>query len=128
MEISDRRNICQLVAGILVSDDLVTEDEVAFLQRIYRRFGLPVEEAETVQPIEAGAASATLRQLPEQVQAKVVALLVEAAIADGVVDGRERAYLLVAVAALGIEADVMEQRIATRLERLDEHGPMSNPR
>jgi uncharacterized membrane protein YebE (DUF533 family) len=127
MDISDRRSICQLVAGILVSDELVTEEEEVFLQRVYVRFGLAAEEARTVQPIEAGAASAALRQLPEQVQAKVVALLVEAAIADGVVDGRERAYLLVAAAALGIEADVMERRIASRLEKLEQRGPMSNP-
>ncbi|MBW2453065.1 MAG: hypothetical protein JRI68_01065 [Deltaproteobacteria bacterium] len=127
MDIDDRRNICRLVAGILVSDEQVTEEELSFLERIYLRFGLSPEEMQTVEPIEAGAASTALRQLPEEVQAKVVALLVEAAIADGVVDARERAYLLVAAAALGIEGDVMEQRIAQRLERLETHGPMSSP-
>lgn len=127
MEISDRRKICQLVAGILVSDEYFSEEEEGFLKRIFVRFGLPAEEAALVQPIDAGAASATLRQLPEPVQTKVVALLVEAAIADGVVDARERAYLLVAAAALGIDAHVMEQRIASRLEKLDRQGPMSNP-
>ncbi len=30
-------------------------------------------------------------------------------------------------AALGIEGDVMEQRIAQRLEKLETHGPMSSP-
>jgi len=128
MEIDDRRNICRLVAGILVSDEEVTAEEYDFLERIYQRFGLAPDEMKTVAPIEAGAASAALRQLPEPVQAKVVALLVEAAIADGVVDARERAYLLVAAAALGIDGDVMEQRIAQRLERFESHGPMSNPR
>ncbi|MBW2528395.1 MAG: TerB family tellurite resistance protein [Deltaproteobacteria bacterium] len=127
MEIADRRKICQLVAGILVSDDDFAVEEQGFLRRIFLRFGLPVEEAALVQPIDAGAASTTLRELPPEVQAKVVALLVEAAIADGVVDPRERAYLLVAAAALGIDADVMEQRIAARLERIAQQGPMSNP-
>lgn len=127
MEIADRRKICQLVAGILVSDDDFAEEEAGFLHRIFTRFGLPSEEAAGVKPIDAGAASNTLRELPPEVQAKVVALLVEAAVADGVIDPRERAYLLVAAAALGIEADVMERRITDRLERLDRQGPMSNP-
>lgn len=127
MEIENRRNICRLVAGILVSDDVVTEEEHSFLERVYQRFGLSPDEMQTVDPIEAGAASGALRQLPAPVQAKVVALLVEAAIADGVVDARERAYLLVAAAALGIDGDVMEQRIAQRLEKLETHGPMSRP-
>jgi tellurite resistance protein len=127
MEIADRRKICQLVAGILVSDDEFVEEEAGFLHRIFLRFGLPVEEAAEVQPIDAGSASSALRELPPEVQAKVVALLVEAAVADGIVDPRERAYLLVAAAALGIEADVMEQRIASRLERFEHQGPMSNP-
>lgn len=127
MEIRDRRKIGQLVAGILVSDDHLAEVEEGFLRRIFVRFGLPPEDALHVQPIDAGAASSALRQLPAEVQAKVVALLVEAAVADGIVDPRERAYLLVAAAALGIDADVMEQRIAARLARIERQGPMSNP-
>lgn len=127
MEIADRRKICQLVAGILVSDEYLADEESSFLQRIYARFDLPAEEAAHVEPIDAGAASAALRQLPDEVRVKVVALLVEAAIADGVVDPRERAYLLVAAAALGIEGHEMEERIARRLARLEAQGPMSNP-
>lgn len=127
MDPSDRRRICQLVAGMIVSDDHVAEAEKSFLRRIFVRFGLPAEEAARVEPIDAGAASAALRRLPAEVQAKVVALLVEAAIADGVVDPRERAYLLVAAAALGIAADEMEGRIAGRLARLQQQGPLSNP-
>jgi len=127
VDVADRRKICQLVAGILVSDDDFADAERSFLQRIYARFGLPPDEWAEVQPIAVGAAAATLRELPADTHAKVVALLVEAAIADGVVDARERVYLLVVAAAMGIDAIAMEQRIAKRLELLAERGPMSMP-
>lgn len=127
MDMEDRRRICRLVAGIIVSDDHVAEAEASFLRRVYVRFRLPAEEAAEVVPIDAGAASNALRLLPDRVRAKVVALLVEAAIADGIIHPQERAYLLVAAAALGIEGDVMEKRIAARLERFSEQGPLSDP-
>jgi uncharacterized tellurite resistance protein B-like protein len=127
MDVADRRKICQLVAGILVSDEAFATEEKAFLRRIYERFQLGDDAWEDVEPIEAGAAGATLRELPFEVRHRVVALLIEAAVVDGVVDPRERAYLLVAAAALDIDADVMERRLVERLERLPDQGPMSNP-
>jgi uncharacterized tellurite resistance protein B-like protein len=127
MDVADRRKICQLVAGILVSDEAFAAEEKAFLRRIYERFQLGDDAWEEVEPIEAGAAGATLRELPYEVRHRVVALLIEAAVVDGVVDPRERAYLLVAAAALDIDADVMERRLVERLERLPDQGPMSNP-
>ena len=127
MEEADRRTICQLVAGVLFADDDFAEEERAFLRRVTRRFNLPEDEWQRIEPIAAGAASQALRELPEHVRTKVVALLIEATVADGVVDGRERAYLLVAGAALGIDADVIEQRIRKRLEVLEGQGPLSDP-
>lgn len=127
MDLATRRKICQLVAGVLVSDDHFADTEKRFLQRIYARFGLPPEECADVQPIPVGAATAALRELPADAHAKVSALLVEAAIADGVIDPRERVYLLVAAAAMGLDAVEMEQRLAKRLETLAERGPMSLP-
>ena len=127
MDVADRLKVCQLVAGVLHSDDDYAPVEEHFLARVYRRFGLPPEQWEQVQPIPMGAASAALRELPPDAHTKIAALLVEAAIADGVVDARERVYLLVAAAAMGIDPIAMEQRIARRLEALAERGPMSSP-
>jgi uncharacterized tellurite resistance protein B-like protein len=127
MDIEDRRRVCQLVAGILAADEDFSEPEQAFLRRVCFRFGLPPDEWVAVAPVEPGVASAELRRLPEGTQAKVLALLIEAALADGVVVARERVFLLVAAAAFGIEAHVMEQRIAARLETIERQGPMSNP-
>jgi uncharacterized tellurite resistance protein B-like protein len=127
VDAADRLKICQLVAGVLCSDDDYAPVEKNFLARVYHRFGLPPEQWEQVQPIPMAAAAAALRELPVEANTKIAALLVEAAIADGVVDPRERVYLLVAAAAMGIDPIVMEQRIAKRLEALAERGPMSSP-
>lgn len=127
MDLADRRTLCQLVAGVLTADDDFADVEKRFLQRIYARLGLPPEEWETVEPIPLSAATAALRRLPAEMHTKVAALLVEAAIADGIVEPRERAYLLVAAAAMGVDPLEMEQRIANRLQTLAERGPMSMP-
>lgn len=115
MDLDDRRTICELVAGILLADDELAHEELAFLHKIYARCGLGADEWDQLRPIPAGEASAALRALPPEVQNKVVALLVDGSIADGHVDPEERAYLLVAAAAMGIDADVLEQRISSRL-------------
>jgi uncharacterized tellurite resistance protein B-like protein len=127
MDVDDRRRICQLVAGILMADERFSEVEQAFLRRVCARFALASDEWERVAPIDPGIASTELRRLPEAVRGKVMALLIEAALADGVVDPSERLFLLLAAAAFGIDADVVEQRITARLETLDRQGPMSNP-
>ncbi|MEM9691440.1 MAG: TerB family tellurite resistance protein [Myxococcota bacterium] len=124
----ERRTICRLIAGLLTADDDFADAERHFLQRIYARFKLPAEEVAHVVPIaDPGEASQALRALPDGVQAKVMALLVEAAIADGKVDARERAFLLVAAASLGIDPTDIEARITRRLETMATHGPVSNP-
>jgi hypothetical protein len=63
-----------------------------------------------------GSATNTLRTLDQDAQSRVLALLVEAAVVDGVVEPREHALLLAAAAALGIEATALEERIARRLK------------
>ncbi|MEZ4438260.1 MAG: hypothetical protein R3B72_04185 [Polyangiaceae bacterium] len=127
MDLEDRQRICRLVAGVMFSDGHFAEEERAFLERICVRFGLARDAYEELTPLDTGACSAALRELPEKVQAKVLALLVEATVADGVVEAQERAYLLVAAAALEVDAVVMEQRIARRMQQLDVQGPMSDP-
>lgn len=127
MDDAQRRVLCQLVAGILLADDRLADDERGFLHRVYARSGLPTSEWESVRPIPMGEAAAALRTLPGEIQSQVAALLVEAAVADGVIDARERLYLLIVAAAMGIDAIAMEQRIARRLEALADRPPMSRP-
>ncbi len=117
--------LCRLVAGIVLADEHLADDERQFLHRVYARSGVPAEEWESLAPIPVGEASAALRALPKDAQTQVAALLVEAAVADGIIDARERVYLLVVAAAMGIDAVAMEQRVARRLEALADRPPMS---
>jgi uncharacterized tellurite resistance protein B-like protein len=122
---SERRMLCQLVAGVVLADGHLADDEKRFVERVYARAGLPEGSWETLRPIPVGEASAAMRELPRALQTQVAALLVEAAVADGVIHPRERVYLLVVAAAMGLDAVVMEQRIAARLEVLSERAPVS---
>ena len=64
---------------------------------------------------DPGRAAAMLRELDPAMQTKVMALLVDSAVSDGRVDPREHALLLVAAAALNIDATDVERRINIKL-------------
>ena len=103
---------------------MITTDEQDFVRRVAQRFQVSYKPLE-VGPVsgensvsEAGRASAILRALPSDTQARVLALLVESAVTDGDVDPTEHALLLVAAAAFGIDAAALEERIASRLRHV----------
>ncbi len=117
MDIGERLKIVGLIEAVIAADGVVTGDEREFLRRVLERFG--IEDADRADQIVAsapGLATATLRALAPDVQARVMALLVEAAIVDGNVAPEERALLLASAASLGIEAQALEERIARRLK------------
>jgi uncharacterized membrane protein YebE (DUF533 family) len=116
MDLEQRRKICQLIEAVIAADGVVVAEEREFLERAMRRFRLDTEEVGAVSLRDVGATTTTLRGLESDVQARVMALLVEAAVVDGVIDPGERALLLSAAAALGIEATALEERIARRLK------------
>ena len=60
----------------------------------------------------------TLRTLAPEAQARVMALLVDAAVVDGIVQPEERALHLASAATLGIDAGALEERIARRLKSI----------
>jgi hypothetical protein len=66
-----------------------------------------------------GTATAVLRELAPDAQARVLALLVDAAAVDGNLDPREHALLLAASAALGIDATALEDRLLRQLKAPD---------
>ena len=115
----EQEKIIQLIEAVIASDGVVVDEERELLRRVITRFGLSVEDRQDrVVNSEAGPATAILRTLPPDTQARVMALLVEAAIVDGRVVPEERALLLASAAALGIQAEVLEERIARRLKSL----------
>lgn len=119
VDIEQRAKVCQLIEAVIAADGVVVPEERDFLQRAIARFKLP-DHDEAVASIrggirDLGSATTVLRNLDPDVQTRVMALLVEAAVVDGVVEPNERALLLSAAAALGIEATALEERIARRL-------------
>ncbi len=109
--------VVELIEAVIGADGVVVDEEREFLRRVIERFRLsPDDRADRVVTSDPGRATATLRALAPEVQARVMALLVEAAIVDGRVEPEERALLLASAATLGIEADVLEERIARRLK------------
>jgi uncharacterized tellurite resistance protein B-like protein len=115
MDVEERHKVCQLIETMIGADGVIAESERAFLRKIVVKFGLPERTPEAPQVTDFGRATTTLRELPADVRPQVMALLVEAAVADGYVDPQERVLLLASAAALGIEATTLEERIARRI-------------
>ena len=115
MDVEERQKVCELIEAVIAADGVVAEAEREFLRRIVERFGLPERTAGPVSANDLGRTTTMLRALAPDVQARVMALLVEAAVIDGRVDPQERALLLASAATLGIEATALEERIAWRL-------------
>lgn len=117
MDSEQQRKVCELIEAVIAADGVVVQEEREFLERVIRRFGMPDRGGEEeIPPSEIGRTTRTLRELDPDLQTRVMALLVEAAIIDGKVDPKERALLLAAAATLGIEATALEERIARRLK------------
>jgi uncharacterized membrane protein YebE (DUF533 family) len=113
----DRRKVVELIETMISADGVVTEEERQFLRRVVERFGLSDHErADRLLPSDPGRATKTLRELPDELKLRVMALLVEAAVVDGKVAPEEHALLLASAASLGIEACALEERIARRLK------------
>lgn len=114
MDVEERAKVVGLIEAVIGADGVVSDEEREFLRRVVEKFGL--RDDERVVASSAGEATAALRALAPDVQARVMALLVEAAIVDGSVAPEERALLLASAASLGIEACALEERIARRLK------------
>ena len=117
MEVEERAKVVDLLKAMLAADGVVSSEEREFLRRVVGRFGLSeVDRTDRVVVRDPGSIMATLRALAPDVQSRVMALLVEAAVVDGKVTPQERALLLASAATLGIEASALEERIARRLK------------
>lgn len=111
-----RHNVCRLIAGLVVSDDDFAPEEEAFIERLLVRFG--VSDRDAIFPIIAhDEAAGEMRALPAAVQEEALALLIEAAVADGRVADEERAYLGVVGEAMGLDAAAIDARLAAALPR-----------
>ncbi len=107
----------ELIEAVIAADGVVVEEERAFLRKVMERFGMSAHErGDRVVASDPGRTTLTLRALAPDAQVRVMALLVDAAVADGCVAPEERALLLASAATLGIDATALEERIARRLQ------------
>lgn len=117
VDLEQRTKVCRLIEAVISADGVIVEAEREFLEQVLRRFKVTAEEVDAgALSADLGRTTATLRELPPDMAARVMALLVDAAIVDGRVEPQERALLLASAAALGIEATALEERIARRLQ------------
>jgi uncharacterized tellurite resistance protein B-like protein len=116
MNVEERAKVCDLIEATIAADGVVADEEREFLRRVVERFGLTeADRTNRTAASDLGRSTTTLRGMAPDVQTRVMALLVEAAIVDGEVAPEERALLLASAATLGIEASALEERIARRL-------------
>ena len=110
-----RAKVSALLEAVVTADGVVRPEERDFVRRAATRWNLPDPKA----PLSLrtlGSATEALRALDPAAQARVLALLVDAAAVDHHLDPREHALLLAAAAALGIEATALEERLLQRLK------------
>jgi uncharacterized tellurite resistance protein B-like protein len=114
-----KRRVCELVAGVIATDEELPSAELRFLVKLLRRFGIAQgPECEVVRPTRVGSAAAALMaELPEAVRDETVQLLIDAVVADGKISPKEREYMVAIAEAVGMTSDEMCRRLEDRLAR-----------
>lgn len=110
-----RAKVAALLDAVVTADGVIRPEEREFVRRATHRYKLPDPDTR-LGAHTLGNTTEALRTLEPAAQARVLALLVDAAVADQHLDPREHALLLAAAAALGIEATALEERLLQRLK------------
>ncbi len=112
MDAALARKVCRIIAGIIVADDDLHDEEDKFLDRMLVRFGIPASERAMLFPIvDKKEAADELRTLPVDVQHETVSLLIDAAAADGKIATEERAYMQAVAEVIGLAPAEMDQKL-----------------
>jgi uncharacterized tellurite resistance protein B-like protein len=115
MDEETRAKVSALLEAVVTADGIIRPEEREFVRRAANRWRLPEPDA-PLSLRNLGTATEALRALDVGAQARVLAMLVDAATIDHHLDPREHALLLAAAASLGIEATALEERILQRLK------------
>jgi uncharacterized tellurite resistance protein B-like protein len=107
-----RKEVCRLIAGILIADYELDPKEDEFLDRLFRAMRLPATERLAMKPVESrGEAAALMRRLSENARKAALSLLFEAAAADGIIHDDERAYVHAIAEELGMSAADVDRKL-----------------
>lgn len=119
MDERTRRRVCELIAGIIATDDHLDPAELQYMLKIFTTFGIASGgKDEVVSPATTPAEAArAMAELPAAVREEAFDLLVESAVADGEVVPAERTYLQVVARAAGVDSARLETLITEALAR-----------
>jgi uncharacterized tellurite resistance protein B-like protein len=116
MDLGTRQKICQLVAGIIIADDILDEKEEAFVDRLIKSFGVGESGRDVIFPlVDHNEAAEQIKDLPQEAQDAALALLIEAACVDGQIAPEEREYLIAIATAIDIPEAMLAKRVAEQL-------------
>jgi uncharacterized tellurite resistance protein B-like protein len=115
MDLEIRQKICQLVAGIVIADDLLDDHEEKFVDRLIASFGVAGGRDVVFPLVDRDEAAEQIKALPPEAQDEAVRLLIEAACIDGQIAPEEREYLLAVAKALEIPETTLAKRVAEQL-------------
>src|SRR5689334_8007567 len=111
MDEATRKKICQLVAGIIIADDILDDKEAAFIDRVIQSFDIDDPSRAVIFPlVDHNEAAEQIKELPRQAQEQALSLLIEAACADGQIVAEERDYLRAIASALAVSEQELERR------------------
>ena len=118
MNMETRRRVCELVFGLIATDDELHPSEFRFMVKVFASFGVSqTDEEEVIAPtVRAFEAAKAMRQLPEEVHDETIELLVAAAVADGKVVEAEREFLRGVAGAIDLSVEAIDARLAKALE------------
>jgi len=108
-----RRRVCELIAGVIATDDNLHPEELHFMLKTFKAFGIATgEDDEAICPaVSAQEAANAMSSLPPDVREEAVELLVASAAADGVIADEERTYLSAVAKAAGLTHDDVQRRL-----------------
>jgi uncharacterized tellurite resistance protein B-like protein len=117
MDLTIRRRVCELVAGIIATDSELHPAELKFMLKTFEAFGIASgKDDEAVCPtVSSAEAAKAIRDLPEDVRRETVSLLIDSAVSDGKVTPAERDYLLAVARAAGLSDTAVDEALAERL-------------
>ena len=115
MDNDTRHKICQLVAGIVIADDILDDHEEKFLDRLLESFGIESGRDAVFPLVDREEAAVHMKALPKDAQDEAMRLLIEAACVDGQIASEEREYLLAVAAAIEMPPNVLARRVAEQL-------------
>ncbi len=118
MNMGTRRRVCELVLGLIATDDELHPSEFRFMVKVFASFGVSqTDEEEVIAPtVRAFEAAKAMRELPEEVHDETIELLVAAAAADGKIDEAEREFLRAVAGAIDLSTEAIDERLDKALK------------